>query len=70
MQTGQYPDGRVWTTSWLEWNGVNKATGEPAVFVVHVAHRWENDQIVEEVVFFDIGRFQDHIETVAAANGN
>jgi len=70
VQTGEYPDGRVWTTSWLEWNGVNRATDEPAVFVVHTAHRWENDQIVEEVVFFDIGRFQDHVEAVAAANGN
>ena len=69
VQTGDYSDGNTWTTSWLEWNGVNKATGEPAAFLVHTAHRWDGDLIVEEEVFFDIGRFQDHVEAAAAANG-
>ena len=69
VQTGDYSDGNTWTTSWLEWNGVNKATGEPAAFLVHTTHRWDGDMIVEEEVFFDIGRFQDHVEAVAAANG-
>ena len=69
VQTGDYSDGNTWTTSWLEWNGVNKATGEPAAFLVHTTHRWDGDVIVEEEVFFDIGRFQDHVEAVAAANG-
>lgn len=64
--TGRYPDGNVWTTSWFEWNGVDRKTGEPTAFLVHTALRWDGDKIVEEEVFFDVGRFASHVADAMA----
>ncbi len=64
--TGQYPDGNVWSATWFEWNGVVRKTGEEVAFLVHGIHRWDGDQIVEEKVFMDGGRFGDYIEDAMA----
>lgn len=59
--TGEYPDGNIWTTSWFEWRGTVRATGEPVEFLVHAAHRWDGDKVVEEAVFFDVDRFASYL---------
>lgn len=64
--TGQYPDGNLWTSSWFEWNGVHRKTGEKASFLCHAIHRWGGDKIVEEKIYFDGGRFAALVEAAMA----
>lgn len=60
--TGEYPDGQIWTASWFEWRGTVRATGEPVELLVHAAHRWDGDKVVEEGLFFDVDRFAQYFE--------
>ena len=60
--SGEYSDGNIWSTSWFEWNGTDRKTGEKVVFLVHCAFRWDGDKIVEEEVYFDVGRFKKYAE--------
>lgn len=56
--TGEYSDGNVWTASWFTWTGTVRATGEKVEFLAHCSFRWDGDEIVENLVFFDAERFE------------